>query len=168
MELYVNKAPPPVPRPGDFRLTSRPAPSHSMPHTGYWPHREVTRTSLRVAVGVTIGSTIAIGLWVLWMRLADMVAYRAPYGHWLCQIDAGGVMGDPLLTTMVVGQRFELLVVSFGVVALIALGTGLRGWRSWLCLVAAVVIISLVTWGYVAGIDSLIATHGRYEVPECP
>lgn len=126
---------------------------------------EVAGNHLRLIAGVTVGLAVAVGLWVLWTHFADMVAYRAPYGLWLCEIDNGGVIGDPFIAIGRLGLKLVLLPASFAVVALVAIGTRLRDRRMWVCFAAAVAMVCLVTLGYVAAVDGML--HPTYDVPEC-
>ncbi|WP_344423783.1 hypothetical protein [Amycolatopsis minnesotensis] len=114
---------------------------------------------------VVAGVAGAVGLWVLWLYLADSVAYRAPYDLWLCRIENGGVIGDPFLTFRRLGLKFVLLLASFAVVALIVFGVWRRGEKRWRWFAAAVLIVAVTTCGYVAAIDAML--YPGYEVPEC-
>lgn len=123
------------------------------------------RVVLQKVVCVVVGVAAAVGLWLVWVHFANMVAYRAPYGLWQCQIDNGGVIGNPFVTIAGIGLRLMLLPVSFAVVTFVATGLRLRGRRRWLCLILAVVAILLITWGYVAAVDATL--YPTYAVPEC-
>ncbi|WP_156960782.1 hypothetical protein [Amycolatopsis taiwanensis] len=124
------------------------------------------RTDLRAGAGIVVAVVVACVLWLPWLRFADSVAYRAPYGLWRCQIDNGGVIGDPFfVTTGLGGLKFVLLPASFAVVGLVAMGVWRRGRKMWLWFVAAVALAAVATWGYVTVIDAML--YPTYFVPEC-
>ncbi|WP_156960653.1 hypothetical protein [Amycolatopsis taiwanensis] len=116
----------------------------------------VARTNLRVGAGVVVAVVVACVLWPFWLHFAGLVAYRAPYGLWLCQIENGGVIGDPFVTISQLALKFVLLPPSFAVVALVAMGVWRRGWKMWLWFAAALALAALATWGYVTAIDATL------------
>jgi hypothetical protein len=124
-----------------------------------------TNVALRRTTVIGLGIAASIGLWLLWVHLADLVAYRAPYDLWLCQIENGGAIGDPFLTLGTRALQLGVLAASGVTVWLAITGFRRRG-RSLVMRVGVIVLlVCAVSGAYVLAVDAML--HPGYEVQEC-
>jgi hypothetical protein len=88
---------------------------------------EAGKSSVHAVRAMVAVAAVAVGLWLGWVHLVDLLAYREPYGLWRCRIANGGAIGDPGLEAHTKLLRLLLLPASFAVVKLALTGARQRG-----------------------------------------